>query len=131
MNRSNINPLLILLLAFATIFRIEAQDIDNQHVSYPFTKKSLTTLQELLAIPNDAKYPNDIEKNVVWCEEQLAAADFSTKRLETATVLFYFHIDGQPVDPQYCVLSNRGSTEHKLGIGKTFIKFVKTNQLII
>ncbi len=86
MNRSNINPLLILLLAFATIFRIEAQDIDNQHVSYPFTKKSLTTLQELLAIPNDAKYPNDIEKNVVWCEEQLAAAGFSTKRLETATV---------------------------------------------
>ena len=118
MNRSAQFVLLIVLFALLSIFKLKAQQIDEQHASYPFAKKSLTILNELLAIPNDANYPKDIEKNVVWCEQVLKKAGFKTNRLETPTVpllaaeykkkrkkkptvLFYFHIDGQPVDPKY------------------------------
>jgi len=95
-----------------------AQAIDTEHISYPYAVASLPQLKELLAIPNDANYPKDIEKNIVWCTEQLKQYGFFSKRLETATVplllatsdqvskdkpnvLFYFHIDGQPVDPSF------------------------------
>jgi len=96
----------------------KAQAIDTEHISYPYAVASLPQLKELLAIPNDANYPEDIEKNVVWCTEQLKNYGFFSKRLETASVplllatsnqvskdkpnvLFYFHIDGQPVDPSF------------------------------
>jgi len=99
-------------------FNSISQSIDNEHISYPFAKSSLATLKELLAIPNDAHHPADIEKNVIWCEDKLEAYGFSTQRLETKTVplllgtlkkpiknkptvLFYFHIDGQPVDKSF------------------------------
>lgn len=94
------------------------QVIDTQHSSFPFAKNSLETCKELLAIPNDANFPEDIEKNLIWCEEKLSAYGFENTRLETETVplllssrktnhaskptlMFYFHLDGQPVDPQY------------------------------
>lgn len=78
-------------------------------------KKSFPLLQELLSIPNDAFYPNDIERNVVWCESAFEKREFVTKRIATSTVplllaerkhkkakktvLIYLQIDGQPVDP--------------------------------
>ena len=71
-------------------------------------------LKELLSIPNDAFYPEDIERNVVWCENAFSERGFSTRRIETATVplllaerkhkkakktvLIYLQIDGQPID---------------------------------
>ncbi|MBS9464375.1 M20/M25/M40 family metallo-hydrolase [Flagellimonas sp. 389] len=79
-----------------------------------YTLSSFETLKELLSIPNDAFYPEDIEKNVQWCENAFSARDFSTTRIPTATVplllaerkhkkakktvLIYLQIDGQPVD---------------------------------
>ena len=103
---------------FLVITSLNGQDIDIQHITYPKAKASLTELKELLAIPNDANHPEDIEKNIVWCNERLSKIGFTTKRLETKTVpllladyqnkvnekptmLFYFHIDGQPVDPSF------------------------------
>ena len=96
----------------------KAQAIDTEHISYPYAVASLPQLKELLAIPNDANYPEDIEKNIVWCAEKLKKYGFMSKRLATASVplllatsnqvsqdkpdvLFYFHIDGQPVDPSF------------------------------
>ena len=107
----------ILLLIFI-IGNLSAQPIDTDHISYLYAKASLSTLKELLAIPNDAHYPEDIEKNAQWCTQKFQEAGFSTQRLETETVplllanydrklegqptvLFYFHIDGQPVDPEF------------------------------
>ncbi|RDY61193.1 M20/M25/M40 family metallo-hydrolase [Flagellimonas nanhaiensis] len=75
---------------------------------------SFPLLKELLSIPNDAFYPDDIEKNVKWCEQSFSARGFTTTRIETKTVplllaerkhkkakktvLIYLQIDGQPVD---------------------------------
>ena len=83
-------------------------------LSNTYAKKSFPLLQELLSIPNDAFYPDDIEKNVVWCESAFEKRGFVTKRIATSTVplllaerkhkkakktvLIYLQIDGQPVD---------------------------------
>lgn len=102
---------------------IQAQSIDTKHVTYPFAKESLDQLKELLAIPNDANFPEDIEQNVLWVDSIFHDMGFRTQRLKTATVplllaeygftnktqptvLFYFHIDGQPVDPQFWFQEN-------------------------
>lgn len=108
--------LLITMLCFG--FFIHAQKIDTNHKSYTYAKESLSQLKELLAIPNDANFPEDIEKNVAWVDSVFHEMGFRTKRLETETVpllladyafsnpnkqtvLFYFHIDGQPVAPEF------------------------------
>ncbi len=102
---------------------LTAQPIDTEHITYADAVASLPQLKELLAIPNDANYKEDIELNVAWCALQLADFDFSSQRLETTTVplllatqkkqlknkptvLFYFHIDGQPVDPSFWFQEN-------------------------
>jgi acetylornithine deacetylase/succinyl-diaminopimelate desuccinylase-like protein len=102
----------------STTLLLNAQSIDTRHATYPLAKASLNQLKELLAIPNDANFPDDIEKNLIWVESVLHKMEFTTKRLETETVpllqadykfiasnkqtvLFYFHIDGQPVDPEF------------------------------
>ena len=81
-------------------------------------KSSFPKFKELLGIPNDAHFHDDIEKNVKWCEEEFGKIGFTTKRLNTPTVplllaekkssnpdaltvLIYLQIDGQPVDPSF------------------------------
>jgi acetylornithine deacetylase/succinyl-diaminopimelate desuccinylase-like protein len=71
---------------------------------------------ELLALPNDAVVPADVEKNAQWLERAFTKRGFSTrllsnqgkpmvfaewpkKRPGAKTVLFYMHMDGQPVVP--------------------------------
>lgn len=79
-----------------------------------YAKKSFPMLHELLSIPNDAFYPEAIEKNVRWCEEAFGNREFMTTRIATKaaplllaerkhpgaqqTVLVYLQVDGQPVD---------------------------------
>lgn len=88
---------------------------DSKFLKY--AKVSFPQLKELLAIPNDAHYPTEIEKNVVWCEREFKQRGFTTLRLETSdaplllaerkvnskskTVLVYLQVDGQPVDPNH------------------------------
>ncbi len=83
-------------------------------LSLKYATSSIPLLREVLSIPNDANFPEDIEKNVVWCEQQFGDRGFETTRIETATVplllaerpaknaektvLIYLQIDGQPVD---------------------------------
>ncbi len=73
-------------------------------------------LNSLLSIPNDSHYPEQLIPNIEWCEDNLRERGWQVKRLETSsvplllgqrdvpnaqkTVLFYFHIDGQSVDPR-------------------------------
>ncbi|NNE70644.1 MAG: M20/M25/M40 family metallo-hydrolase [Rhodothermales bacterium] len=76
---------------------------------------SWTEFHELLSIPNDAHYPDHVERNVAWMKQAFEARDFKTSILETGgpplllaergsprpedpTVLIYLQIDGQPVD---------------------------------
>ncbi len=79
-------------------------------------RASFNMFHELLSLPNDANYPEDIEKNIVWTEKAFEQRGFTTRRLKTATlplllaeqavkgasktVLMYLHIDGQPVKPE-------------------------------
>ena len=104
------------LITFTT--SLLAQPIDTKHITFPYAKESLTVLKELLAIPNDANHAEDIEENIIWTENVLHQLGFRSKRLNTAslplllseytiqdpaepTLMFYFHLDGQPVDPEF------------------------------
>jgi acetylornithine deacetylase/succinyl-diaminopimelate desuccinylase-like protein len=79
-----------------------------------YARSSFPLFFELLSIPNDAHYPQDIEKNIKWCERAFNERKFRTVRLQTQTaplllatritakakktVLIYLQLDGQPVD---------------------------------
>jgi len=71
---------------------------------------------EMLALPNDAINPADIQNNADWLEAAFRKRGFVTKQLPnngkplvfaeypnrapaTKTILFYMHFDGQPVIP--------------------------------
>lgn len=76
-------------------------------------KASFSDFHELLSLPNDAHFPDDIEKNIAWTEKAFSKRGFTTQRLKTGslplllaelpaknakkTVLMYLHIDGQAV----------------------------------
>ncbi|MEP6876044.1 MAG: M20/M25/M40 family metallo-hydrolase [Burkholderiales bacterium] len=71
---------------------------------------------ELLSLPNDASVPEDIVRNVEWLSTAFQKRGFTTRPLpnngkpmlfaewpgadpKRKTVLFYMHLDGQPVIP--------------------------------
>ncbi|MEL7122380.1 MAG: acetylornithine deacetylase, partial [Bacteroidota bacterium] len=103
----------LLLLGYSTSYSQINQTKLNS-TAEKFALNSWDLFYELLSIPNDAHYPEDIMKNVKWCENEFQARGFSTKRLKTETVplvlaeypiseaketiLVYLQIDGQPVD---------------------------------
>ena len=94
------------------LFSQRSSQLDE--LSSTYAKKSFPMLKELLSLPNDAFYPDDLEKNVIWCESEFGKRGFTTTRINTETaplllaerrhkkaektVLIYLQIDGQPVD---------------------------------
>lgn len=110
----------IIILGFLPI--LFGQTIDKQHSTYQPALESLKQLKEFLALPNDANFPEDIERNIKWCETELEKFGMELKRLKTETIplllatkkvnkdlptlMYYFHIDGQPVDAQYWFQDN-------------------------
>lgn len=107
----------LLLFVMLITFISSAQTLKQKELnvlSEKYAKSSIPMLRELLSIPNDAFYPEDIEKNVQWCEKAFAKRSFSTTRIKTThaplllaerkvakaekTVLIYLQLDGQPVD---------------------------------
>ncbi|WP_246000854.1 M20/M25/M40 family metallo-hydrolase [Pontibacter diazotrophicus] len=94
---------------------------------------ALEELKDYVSIPNDAVNPEDIQENVQWAEKAFAKRGFQTSVLKNArlplflaemsfpkaskTVMFYFHLDGQPVradewqqeDPFRMVLREKGA----------------------
>jgi acetylornithine deacetylase/succinyl-diaminopimelate desuccinylase-like protein len=104
---------IILLLPVAILGqRYDQEKLDE--LAEKYTKQSFPELIDLLSVPNDANFPDDLEKNVQWCEKAFKSRDFKTTRIATAvaplllaerkgkkadkTVLIYLQIDGQPVD---------------------------------
>lgn len=96
---------------------VQAQKITSQQlqtVSEKHAVRSFKEFYDLLSLKNDANFPEDIEKNVLWCEAAFGKRGFATKRLKTSTVplllaerkvknakktvLIYLQIDGQPVN---------------------------------
>jgi acetylornithine deacetylase/succinyl-diaminopimelate desuccinylase-like protein len=105
----------LLLLTFLCTC-VSAQKTLNQR-----TLESLDTYQQFLSMPNDARIDGQLEPNLVWLETEFSKRGFKTQRLKNAgidlllltypvagakeTVLFYGHVDGQPVDVTKWVLS--------------------------
>ena len=113
---------LLFFLVFCPFF-VFNQSLDLDVLAQQYALASLDEFKELLSLPNDAHRPEDIEKNVQWCEQHFAQRGFLTKRLSTAsvplllaeraaakktekTVLIYLQIDGQPVDSSYWFQEN-------------------------
>ena len=107
---------------FSHSFAQDVKSVPLNELSRRYTLSSFPMLKELLSIPNNSLYPEDIERNVVWCEQAFQARKFSTKRIETETVplllaerkhkganktvLIYLQIDGQPVDNSHWFQEN-------------------------
>ena len=78
---------LYLLLLIPSL--VQAQKISTeklQSVSEKYAVQSFREFYDLLSLPNDAHYPEDIEKNVQWCERAFTTRGFTTLRLKTKTV---------------------------------------------
>ena len=102
------------LFLFISFIGVAQQGVVLDELSDTYADASLPLLKELLSIPNDAFYPEDIEENVLWCEREFSSRGFATQRVSTShaplllaerehpkaqkTVLIYLQLDGQPVD---------------------------------
>jgi acetylornithine deacetylase/succinyl-diaminopimelate desuccinylase-like protein len=103
------------LIFISTLAVAQKTKPDLRSISEKHAIASFKELYELLSLTNDAHFPNDIEKNIQWCEAAFAKRSFTTQRLKTPTVplllaeravkgakktvLIYLQIDGQPVNP--------------------------------
>jgi acetylornithine deacetylase/succinyl-diaminopimelate desuccinylase-like protein len=110
-------PFILLVISFFSVAQ-KGKPVDYKTIATKHAIASFKEFYELLSLPNDAHYPDDIEKNVQWCEAAFARRNFTTRRLPTATVplllaerkmkkpvkqtktvLIYLQLDGQPVNP--------------------------------
>ncbi|MBX2897004.1 MAG: M20/M25/M40 family metallo-hydrolase [Cyclobacteriaceae bacterium] len=107
--------LLLILGVLSITVSIGQKKIDLDKVAATYATQSFNEFYEMLSLPNDAHFPQDIEKNVHWCEQAFTKRGFITQRLNTPTVplllaerstknasktvLIYIQIDGQPVNP--------------------------------
>ena len=111
-----LTPICVLLFLFFN-FNLRGQKLDREQLdatARKYASASFPLLKDILSIPNDAFYPEEIEKNIQWCEKAFAKRGFNHTRIETQTVplllaerkhknaektiLVYLQIDGQPVD---------------------------------
>lgn len=103
------------LLLFSTTIHSQLPHAD---IFEQYARKSFPQFKQLLAIPNDANMPEDLDGNIQWAKTHFEKRGFSIARLETATVplllaekkcnhedaktvLIYLQMDGQPVDPNH------------------------------
>ena len=111
---------LLILIIFSSISSPVISQLPSQkleQLAYKYAYASFDRFYELLSIPNDAHFPDDIMKNIIWCEKEFGQRGFELIRLETPTVplllaerkvedpqktvLIYLQLDGQPVDPNH------------------------------
>jgi len=72
---------LLLLLFIVSVVSVFPQQIDDDNLdefSLKYAKASFPELHEFFSLPNDAYYPEDIEKNVKWCENAFGYRGFKT-----------------------------------------------------
>jgi acetylornithine deacetylase/succinyl-diaminopimelate desuccinylase-like protein len=91
-----------------------AEEPVSQQAAQKLAQGTFREFLELLALPNDAINPPDIQKNVEFLERMFKKRGFTTRRIENGdkpmlfaewpnklpgakTVLYYMHLDGQPV----------------------------------
>ena len=105
---------------FFDSFSQSDKEIENKTIET--IQRNWDTFFSMLSIPNDAYYTDDISKNIKWCEEKFSELGFKVEKVKAEstnpdipnhpliiahknisqdfkTVLIYFHMDGQPIDP--------------------------------
>jgi acetylornithine deacetylase/succinyl-diaminopimelate desuccinylase-like protein len=102
----------LILLAIPSL--VVAQEPISHQAAQRLAQATFGEYLELLALPNDAINPPDIQKNVDFLERAFKKRGFVTKQLENKgkpmlfaewpkkipgakTILYYMHLDGQPV----------------------------------
>jgi acetylornithine deacetylase/succinyl-diaminopimelate desuccinylase-like protein len=96
------------------LFAQSKKSIDLDAVTEKHFLSGIGILNDLVSIPNNSNIPAELVPNIEWCEDNFQKRGWEIERLETAgfpmllavktvpkakkTVLFYFHVDGQPVD---------------------------------
>ena len=106
--------LVLFASSFSTLFAqtFSPKEIDEWTTN--IMPKAIQEHRDLVSIPCDAYYPEDMAKNVEWLKKAFTKRKFAVRVLETETipivfaerifdsrlptVLFYIHFDGQPVD---------------------------------
>jgi acetylornithine deacetylase/succinyl-diaminopimelate desuccinylase-like protein len=121
--RSTLSSILAAALAAATAAqapRLSRSQLEQ--LADAEARRAMPMLRELLSIPNDAHFPEQIARNREWIESAFAARGFTVSSLETAgeplllaerrvaqperRVLVYLQVDGQPVDRSRWVLAD-------------------------
>ena len=105
-------------LLFLTTLSVLGQSLKKERIDRladEYFLEGVTTLRDFLTLPNYGQIPDNINKNLAWCENNFQALGFDTEVLisnevkhlfaerefnkSERTILFYLQIDGQPVDP--------------------------------
>ena len=113
--KKSLLPIIYLLLSVVASHTISGQSNYDTLINENF-RNILLSHKELVSIPNLPKDPDAMLENIGWVKKQYNTLGFSTTLLKTntlpillaekeydpeyKTVLFYFHIDGQPIDPE-------------------------------
>lgn len=100
-------------ICFLLLQQTVAQDKTGYFQSASNRVRSIDVLRELLLFPNDAQFPEDIDKNITWLKQAFEKRGFIITLLPSKakpfvfaqkgndpakpTVLYYLHFDGQPV----------------------------------
>src|SRR3954449_5424842 len=119
MKKMGVSPKRLLVLGVAVAWSLQADAASqvSEALAAKQTSASYREFVELLALPNDATVPADIQKNAAWLEQAFQKRGFQTRQLPNAgktmvyaelpgaepgrkTVLFYMHLDVQSVTPQ-------------------------------
>ncbi len=99
---------ILAIVCFFINVSLQGQELEKE------TRKAVVELRELLSIPNNGLNAKDIQNNIDYLSKAFAKRGFKTQEIETLsnpllfaewiisddkpTVLFYMHLDGQPVD---------------------------------
>jgi len=110
-----------LFLALLCLFTIGSTAQNNSEINLNAVSeenflKGIALLNELISIPNDSHFEDQMEKNISWIKKNFNERGWEVVSLETKslplilvekkvsnlakTVLFYCHVDGQPVNPK-------------------------------
>ena len=104
----------ILFITFFISIYLNAQENWDQQIDAKFSEV-LNTHREFVSIPNIPVNVQAMFSNISWVKNQYGKVGFQLKTLESSTlpvlfaeklispelktILFYFHLDGQAVDP--------------------------------
>ncbi len=116
------NKLFLIACLLIPNLLLSQSDEKIKKTTYSIIQNNWDRFFEMLSIPNDGYDTPNIEKNIIWCEETFTELGFDVERVMAEstspmmpnhplliankfisknykTVLIYFHMDGQPVDP--------------------------------